>query len=37
MAMSGALTADAINGKIAGGGCEMRLTNQNGIIDIVKR
>ena len=35
--LSGALTADSINGKIAGGGCEMRLTNQNGNIDIVKR
>jgi hypothetical protein len=37
MAVSGALTADSVNGKISGGGCEMRLTNQNGNIDIVKR
>jgi hypothetical protein len=37
MAVSGALTADSVSGKIAGGGCEMRLTNQNGNIDIVKR
>jgi hypothetical protein len=37
MTMTGALGADAINGKIAGGGCEMRLINQNGNIDIVKR
>jgi DUF4097 and DUF4098 domain-containing protein YvlB len=37
MAVSGSLGADAISGKISGGGCEMRLTNQNGNIDIVKR
>jgi hypothetical protein len=37
MTVSGAIAADTINGKIAGGGCEMRLTNQNGNIDIVKR
>jgi hypothetical protein len=37
MAVSGALTADSVNGKISGGGCEMRLTDQNGNIDIVKR
>ena len=37
MIVSGDLTADSINGKIAGGGCEMRLTDQNGNIDIVKR
>jgi hypothetical protein len=37
MAVSGALTGDSISGKIGGGGCEMRLTNQNGNIDIVKR
>ena len=37
MTVSGAISADSINGKIAGGGCEMRLTNQNGNIDIVKR
>jgi hypothetical protein len=37
MAVSGALTANSVSEKIAGGGCEMRLTNQNGNIDIVKR
>ena len=37
MTVSGAMAADSIEGKIAGGGCEMRLTNQNGNIDIVKR
>ena len=37
MTVSGAIAADSINGKITGGGCEMRLTNQNGNIDIVKR
>ena len=37
MTVSGAIAADSITGKISGGGCEMRLTNQNGNIDIVKR
>jgi hypothetical protein len=37
MTVSGAIAADSISGKISGGGCEMRLTNQNGNIDIVKR
>jgi hypothetical protein len=37
MTVNGAISADSINGKISGGGCEMRLTNQNGNIDIVKR
>lgn len=37
MSVSGAIGADAITGKIAGGGCEMRLNNQNGNIDILKR
>jgi hypothetical protein len=37
MTVNGAISADSINGKIGGGGCEMRLTNQNGNIDIVKR
>ena len=37
MTVSGAIAGDSINGKINGGGCEMRLTNQNGNIDIVKR
>jgi len=31
------LSADSINGRISGGGCDMRLTNQNGNIDILKR
>ena len=26
-----------VNGKIGGGGCELRLSNQNGNIDILKR
>ena len=37
MTVTGAIAADSITGKISGGGCEMRLTNQNGNIDIVKR
>lgn len=37
MTVSGAIAADSITGKISGGGCDMRLTNQNGNIDIVKR
>jgi hypothetical protein len=37
MTVSGAIAADSVSGKIAGGGCEMRLVNQSGNIDIVKR
>ena len=37
LTVSGAVAGDAfVSGKIAGGGCELRLTNQNGSIDIVK-
>jgi hypothetical protein len=36
-ARSGAVGGDAfVSGKIAGGGCELKLTDQNGNIDIVK-
>jgi hypothetical protein len=37
LTLNGAIGNDAVNGKIAGGGCEMRLTGQNSNIDIVKR
>jgi len=37
LTVTGALTTDSVNGKISGGGCEMRLIDQNGNIDIVKR
>lgn len=36
IAASGALNGDTLNGKIAGGGCELRLNNSNGSIDIMK-
>jgi len=36
MTVSGALGADSVTGKIGAGGCELRLTDQNGNIDIVK-
>jgi hypothetical protein len=35
--LSGALGEGVVDGKIAGGGCELRLTGQNGNIEIVKR
>ena len=37
MAISGAIAPESVTGRIAGGGCDLRLTNQNGNIDIVKR
>ena len=37
LTVNGALGGDQITGKIGGGGCELRLTNQNGNIDILKR
>jgi hypothetical protein len=37
LTLNGAIGTDQINGKIGGGGCELRLTNQNGDIDILKR
>ena len=37
MAISGAIAPDSISGKIAGGGCDLRLVDQNGNIDIIKR
>ena len=37
MSISGAIAPESITGRIAGGGCDLRLTNQNGNIDIIKR
>ena len=37
LAISGNIAPDEVSGKIAGGGCELRLIDQNGSIDIVKR
>ena len=37
MAVSGAIAPDTLSGKISGGGCDLRIVNQNGNIDIVKR
>ena len=36
MTVSGEIGGDVLNGKIAGGGCELRLIDQNGGIDILK-
>jgi len=36
MTVTGDIGGDELRGKISGGGCEMRLTDQNGSIDIVK-
>jgi hypothetical protein len=36
MTISGNVGSDTLNGKISGGGCELRLTDQNGSIDILK-
>jgi hypothetical protein len=36
MVVSGMLTTDQISGKIGSGGCELRLMDQNGNIDILK-
>lgn len=36
MTVNGTISPDEMNGKIAGGGCELRLVNQNGNIDILK-
>lgn len=36
VAASGTVTADALAGRIGGGGCELRLTNSNGGIEILK-
>jgi hypothetical protein len=33
--VSGPLGGDSLSGKIAGGGCPLRLTDQNGSIDIL--
>jgi hypothetical protein len=37
LTLNGAIGTDEINGKIGGGGCELRLINQNGDIDLLKR
>jgi hypothetical protein len=37
LTVNGQIGADELSGKIGGGGCELRLTNQNGNIDILKR
>ena len=36
MTVSGDFRPDSMSGKIAGGGCDLRLTGQNGSIDILK-
>ena len=36
MTMSGEISNDSLNAKIGGGGCELRLMDQNGSIDILK-
>jgi hypothetical protein len=36
LVVSGALSADQIGGRIGSGGCELRLADQNGNIDIIK-
>jgi DUF4097 and DUF4098 domain-containing protein YvlB len=36
MTVSGDLSNDSLNGNIGGGGCPMRLTNNNGSIEILK-
>ncbi|HEX8984058.1 MAG TPA: hypothetical protein VF767_01450, partial [Bryobacteraceae bacterium] len=36
VAASGTMGADTLAGRIGGGGCELRLTNQNGGIEILK-
>jgi hypothetical protein len=35
LAVNGQMSRDAVTGKIAGGGCQMKLIDQNGSIDIV--
>ncbi|HTS65497.1 MAG TPA: hypothetical protein VMH28_25925 [Candidatus Acidoferrales bacterium] len=37
LTVNGAIGGDQLSGKMGGGGCELRLTNQNGNIDILKR
>jgi hypothetical protein len=36
MTIAGEIGGNELTGKIGGGGCELRLINQNGNIDIVK-
>lgn len=36
MTVSGQVSPDSFNGKIGGGGCELRLMDQNGSIDILR-
>jgi hypothetical protein len=35
MVVSGQVGGESVNGKIGGGGCELKLNDQNGNIDIV--
>ena len=37
LTVNGQIGEGVVDGKIAGGGCEMRLTGQNSNIDIFKR
>jgi hypothetical protein len=37
LTVNGQIGEGAVDGKIAGGGCELRLTGQNSNIDILKR
>ena len=36
LSVSGAIANDSLSGKIGEGGCEMRLTNSNGGIEILR-
>jgi hypothetical protein len=37
VSVSGITSNDELNGTIGGGGCELRLTNSNGAIEILKK
>jgi hypothetical protein len=37
LTVNGQIGNDELSGRIGGGGCDLRLTNQNGNIDILKR
>jgi hypothetical protein len=37
VAVAGEIGGDTLNGKIGGGGCELKLMGQNGNIDILKK
>jgi hypothetical protein len=36
LTVTGDVSGTSLTGKIAGGGCEVKLTNQNGAVDILK-